>query len=390
MQEARRLMFQRLRESLPALRDRVYLNTGTSGPVPEPAFARQVALLETFLREGFSSPPAMAAYAKALREARAAVASVLSCDPERVALTQSTSDGLGLVASGLDWRPGDEVITSDLEHVSGIAPWRELARRKGVVVKELASEDGYLEASRVLDAVTPRTRLICISHVSYATGAVLPVREVCLGARDAGVLVAVDGAQAAGHLPVDVKELGCHFYALPGQKWLLGPEGTGALYVAPEALDVLAPSRVGWASLSSEGDGLNLIQLHRDARRFETGTVDAPAFAALAESIRILESLGWEAIFTRARALARRAAQGLAALPGVRILTPRHADSGLLTFAVEGLDPERVVKELWEKRRIVIRSIPKPRALRASFHAFNNEGDVEALVAAVDQMIRKA
>ena len=383
-------MFQRLRESIPALRDRVYLNTGTSGPMPQQAFEKEVELLEVIYREGFSSPPALAAYSQALAEAKKALASVLACDPGTLALTHSTSDGLGMVASGLDWRPGDEVIISDLEHVSGVAPWRELALRRGIVVKELKSEGGYLEPSRVIEAITSRTKLICISHVSYATGAVLPVREVCATAREMGVLVVVDGAQAAGHLPIDVAALGCDFYAVPGQKWLLGPEGTGALYVAPHALDKLSPSRIGWASIAGEGEGPDGIALHADARRYETGTVHAPAFAALAQSIRTLEGLGWPNIFERAKSLARRAAQGLSELEGVRVLTPTWAGSGLLTFAVVGAEPERIVKELWAKRRIVIRSIPRPAALRASFHAFNDESDVDALVSAVAEAARSA
>lgn len=379
-------MFQALRERIPAVQDRVYLNTGTSGPMPREAYEKEVELLELIYREGFSSPPALAAYSRALEEARKAAAAVLGCEPGRIALTHSTSDGIGVVASGIDWRPGDEVIVSDLEHISGIAPWKELAARRGVVVRELETEGGCLEPERVVKALTPKTKLICISHVSYATGAVLPVQEVCALARARGVLVIVDGAQAAGHLPVRVEELGCDFYALSGQKWLLGPEGTGALYVAPQALELLAPSRVGWASLAKEDEAAGGIALHRDARRFETGTVHAPAFAALAESIRILEALGWENIFARARALARLAADELSRVRGVKILTPRSADSGLLTFAVEGREPERLVRELWAKRRIVVRSIPKPVALRASFHAFNDEADVEALVKAVAEL----
>src|SRR5690606_38293641 len=111
--------------------------------------------------------------------------------------------------------------------------------------------------------------------------------------------VVIDGAQSAGHLPVDVEEIGCDFYALPGQKWLLGPEGTGGLYVRPSALERLAPSRVGWASVASESPGGSEVALHGNARRYETGTVHAPAFAALATSVGMLESIGWERIAAR-------------------------------------------------------------------------------------------
>lgn len=381
-----------LRAELPAARDRVYLNTGTSGPMPERSVRAAVELLDLIAREGYASPPALSAYSQALKEAREALASVVSCEPRSIALTHSTSEGIGIVASGLEWQAGDEVIISDLEHISGIAPWKRLAQAKGVVVRTLQSEGGRLPAERIVAAITPKTKLICISHVSYATGAILPVQEVCRAARAKGVLVLVDGAQAAGHLPVDAPALGCDFYAFPGQKWLLGPEGTGALYVAPHALEKIEPSRIGWASLvhdpaQADDDDVRLLP---DARRFETGTIHAPAFRGLVQSIRMLEAIGWEAIFQRALYLANLAREELSRIPGVRVLTPQAEASGLLTFAVDGVDPERVVKDAWSKHRVVIRSIPSFAALRASFHAFNDPSDVETLAAAVAALVRDA
>src|SRR5690606_35345575 len=134
-------------------------------------------------------------------------------------------------AAGIDWRAGDEVIISDLEHVSGVAPWQRLATARGVKIINLKSLGGYVSPRQIEEAITDSTRLVCLSHVSYATGAELPVREACAAASRRGVMVVVDGAQSAGHILVDVRSIGCDFYALPGQKWLLGPEGTGALYV---------------------------------------------------------------------------------------------------------------------------------------------------------------
>lgn len=391
-EEANRLPIESLRAELPAIRDRVYLNTGTSGPMPERSLKAACDLLEWIAREGFASPPVLSAYSRTLAEAREKLASVLSCDPGSIALTHSTSDGIGIVAAGIDWQAGDEVIISDLEHISGIAPWMLLAKRKGIVVRNLQSEGGRLAAERIVQAITPKTKLICVSHVSYATGAVLPVQEICRTARRAGAWVVVDGAQAVGHLPVDVTALECDFYALPGQKWLLGPEGTGALYVAPQALEAIEPARIGWASLAHDPGqaGEEEIRLHPDARRFETGTIHAPAFRALTESIRMLEAIGWNAIFQRALHLADLAREQLAQIPGVRIVTPKAEASGLLTFAIDGIDPERVVKEVWSNHRIVIRSIPSFAALRAAFHAFNDQDDVEALTSAIAAVAKSA
>lgn len=372
-----------LRSELPALRDRVYLNTGTSGPLPRSAAEDQIALLNLFVNEGFASPPALEAYGQALRRAKSALAAVVGASARNIALTHSTSDGVSIVAAGLPWAPGDEVIISDLEHTSGIAPWLHLARTKGVRIVSLASERGYVAAEAVAKAVSERTRLICMSHVSYATGAILPVAEVARAIAGSGALLLVDGAQGAGHLPVDVDDLGCHFYAFPGQKWLLGPEGTGALYVRDDVLEMLDPTRIGWASVAEESLAALAYRLHPDARRFETGTVHAPAFAGLARAIQLLEAIGWQAIFEHATRLAAQARAKLAEVKGVSVLTPAWAASGLLTFAVSGVDPERMAKALWAKHRIVIRSIPAPRALRAAFHIFNTEEDVDRLVRAV-------
>jgi len=378
--------FQALREQLPALRDRVYLNTGTSGPMPLAAARAGEALSRLILEEGFASPPAIEAYVKALDGARAAFARAIGAEASTIALMHSTSEGIGTVAAGIDWRPGDEVVFSDLEHISGIAPWVELSRRIGVKIVNLRSEGGYLSADQFEHALGERTRLVCLSHVSYSSGAELPVKEVSALAHERGALVVVDGAQGAGNVPVDVEDIGCDFYAVPGQKWLLGPEGTGALYVNKRALEVLKPTRVGWASVAQEEPLKAEARLHVDARRFETGTVHAPAFAALAASIGVLESVGWDRIAARNRALASLARRRLASIEGARALTPEDRATGLLTFAIEGVDPDRAVKFLWE-RRIVIRSIPRRGALRASFHAFNNEEDVERLVEGVQACV---
>jgi len=369
-----------LRQQMPPLKDRVYLNTGTSGPVPLDAARAGEELLQLIVNEGFATPKVMEAYMRALDHAREAIARVIGASTSDIALTHSASEGIGTVAAGIDWRPGDEVIISDLEHISGIAPWTILARSRGVKIVNLQSVGGNLSGRQIEDAITDSTRLICISHVSYATGAELPVKEVCAIARQRGVMVVIDGAQSAGHVPIDVEEIGCDFYALPGQKWLLGHEGTGGLFVSQSALSRLEPSRIGWASLSHEDATQHEVSLHAGARRFETGTVHAPAFATLTASIGMLESIGWDQIFARAKSLANMARTHLAEIDGVEIVTPQERATGLLTFALRGVEPSRVVRHLWERCRVIIRSIPHPAALRASFHAFNNEEDVRRLV----------
>lgn len=371
-----------LREQIPALSDRVYLNTGTSGPVPLAAFQAQVDLLQRFSYEGYSTPTVAAAYARALTAARRAIAGLLNCSSDEIVLTSSTSDGVGIVAQGLTWEPGDEIITSDLEHIAGIAPWFGLAQRYGVRVVSLESKDGHLEAEDFRRAITARTKLICVSHVSWATGTVLPVEEICRTAREAGVLTLIDGAQSVGHIPIDLQDIACDFYTVSGQKWLLGPEGTGALFVRSSALEKVFPTRIGWSSLESPVVTDGVLHFQPDARRFETGTLHAPAYAGLAQSVNMLQRIGAATIFSHAVNLSALAAELLAELDHVTVLSPPATRSGLLTFSIPG-DADAWVRKLWEEHKVIVRSIPHLHALRASFHAFNTEDDVRALVRAV-------
>lgn len=399
---------------MPALHDRAYLNTGTSGPIPLPSFEAQVELLRRFSDEGFSTPDVAEAYGEAIESARETIADLLHCDADEIVLTNSTSDGIGIVAHGLDWQPGDEIITSDLEHIAGIAPWLDAATRRGAKVVTLEGENGHLHAERFAEALTPRTKLICLSHICWTTGTVLPLKEICAIAREAGGLTLVDGAQSAGHIPVDVGDLGCDFYTVSGQKWVLGPEGTGALYVNKAVLEDVAPTRIGWSSLESSDPDDGTLTFHPNARRFETGIVHAPAYAALARSIEMLQAIGMDNVFARAVELSARARDGLSKLPGVKILSPADTPSGLLTFAVaepnrqasssvrgnsddSGDDApqshaERLVAELWREHRVIIRSLASvpgysEPALRASFHVFNTEADVDELVAGIAQLL---
>ena len=264
-------------------------------------------------------------------------------------------------------------------------------RRESSSITFKAKEDtcGRISSSA---AITPRTRLICISHIVVLDrGGPSRPGDLCpcsaSGHRRRRRRRPSCGASSRGCHP-----LGCDFYAVPGQKWLLGPEGTGALYVSPEALEKITPTRIGWASVVHEGGGVDPegnVVLHPDARRFETGTIHAPAFAALTESIRLLAEIGWEAIFERALSLARLARARLSEMPGVQILTPEEAASGLLTFSIAGVDPDQLVNSLWSERRIVIRSIPFPSSFARILPRVNDESDVEAFASAVSDVAKR-
>ena len=311
--------------------------------------------------------------------ARAAASRLINAAPEDVALTQNTTHGMNLGVASMDWREGDEVVSTTTEHPGCLVPLHNLRERFGVKVTLVSPP---ITAEKIEAAMTPRTRLIALSHVDWTSGEVFPLREICGLARERGALTLVDGAQSVGSIPVDVPASGADMYAFTAHKWVLGPEGIGALYVRP-GLDVRS-TNVGFLSLTDpfafdpEGDN----ELKADARRFEAST-GSPAlcagFAAAAEAVHERREAGFGGIRHRAGLLLDLFSE----IPRVTLRSPRPAESGLVSFEVEGLAAKEVAERLLEER-FVLRYIPGARSyVRASTHLFNSEEELEALARAV-------
>jgi selenocysteine lyase/cysteine desulfurase len=236
-----------LRAQFPVLERVAYLNTGSVGPLAEAAADAASADLRLQLAEGRAGI-AHFEHAGALADRlRARVSGLFGCDPWEVALNGATTDGVNAVLSGLDLAPGDEIVTSDEEHPGLLAPLASVRDRRGVEIR-------VVPLDVIADAVGPRTRLIACSHVSWVSGRVVDVEA--LAAASAPVLL--DGAQGLGAVPVDVRALGCEYYAASGQKWLCGPVGSGYLYVRENAIDGLSPAWPGYGTLSDTQRPLDL------------------------------------------------------------------------------------------------------------------------------------
>lgn len=387
------LDWRTLRDSIPALRDQVYLNTGVSGPPPVFSIEEEISWTRRLAETGPGRPDVFEAVFAETERVRETLAEFIGAKADEVALTQSCSDGIALVAAGLDWQPGDEVLVAqELEHVSGLLPWYDLQRKHGVVVRVVSADDYRLRVDDVARAMTDRTKLICMSHVSFNTGAKLPVADVAQLARERGAMLLVDGAQGPGHVVTNVRELGCHFYSCAGQKWMLGPDGTGALFVSEDAVDAVQAVLMGWATVVHDGSPPEQFRLHDNARRFEVAGKHVPSLAALARSVRALQAVGMAEVESRIHRLVGKLRNGLAAIDGVELITPDDPAlwSGLVVFRIDGMDVEEAVKTLWERWRIVIRWVPSPRALRASVHVFNTEEELDLLVEAVKELAASA
>lgn len=371
-----------LRQELPVVERQVYLNTGTAGPLPRRTAAAITAANERQLLDGRASFKVyMEEYFPLLDDVRARFARLLGADAGEVALTHHTTEGMNIATWGINWQPGDEIVATTHEHEAGLLPAYAAARRFGLTVR-LVDADGSADAvaEAVAAALSPRTRLVSLSHVTFTTGAVLPVRAIAEVAHQRGALVAVDGAQAAGAIPVDVRALDVDFYAVPGQKWLCGPEGVGALYVRRSSLSALAPTYIGGFALR-DFEAMDLTGNFLpapDARRYEQSSIYWPTLYGMQASLRWLdEEVGWPWLFAQAETITARCRTMLSALPGVTLHTPTP-HGPLTAFSVAGLDAQPTALQLVEQG-IVIRSIPHYNWLRVATGFFTNEADLAHL-----------
>jgi L-cysteine/cystine lyase len=378
---------QRIRLEMPATTTNLFLNAGSFGPLPICVLQAMQEQMQEEWQNGRLGAAAFEAMRKIYDNSRSRVARLLNADLDEIALTDNTGEGLNIISNGIQWHEDDEVITTNHEHMSLLAPLYQLRDRYGIVIRFAdigpTAERPVLKA--IADLVTPRTRLISISHVTWTTGAVLNIGEVGYMGREWGIPVLIDGAQSAGAIPVDVKALGIDFYAIPMQKWLCGPDGTGALYVRRDALSYVSPTYAGpWSIKHEEGLEWELLE---SAQRFEVGGRQTAAIAGQAAVLKWLEeTVGHRWLFERIGSLSAYAYKALNEVPGLTILTPRQGESGLVSFKLVGRDDTEVVTYLRDKHNIYIRNIPTTNSLRISTGFYNTEEEIDKLITALKEM----
>ena len=376
-----------VREALPALAAGIYLNTGSVGPLPAETAAAMADMAAYERDVGRAHEAAVDEALARMGEARAGVAAVVGADVDAVALTHATTDGLNAASMLPDWRAGGRAVTTAHEHAGGTGPLYALRDRYGVDVTFVdAGDDGDDERTLAAfeAAITPDTRLVSVSHVLWTTGAVLPVARIADLAHARGALVVVDGAQAAGAIPVRFEDLGADAYAVPAQKWLLGPEGMGALVVDRAAIDRLTPALGGWYSFErsdSTGDAV----WWTDARRFEASGYHRPSVVGMARSIGWLSMyVGLDFVHSCGAAMAAAAATRLAAIRGVTVLTPLDRMATLVTFRIGGWPAQAALDELGSRTFAIARTIPSLDAVRISLGFFTSDDELERFAAAVE------
>jgi L-cysteine/cystine lyase len=374
-----------VREALPALGAGIYLNTGSVGPLPAETMAAMTEQADHEFRVGRAHMDGFMDLLQRMAEARAAVAAILTTDPAAIALSHSTTDGVNAFMLAVDLRPGDHIVTTQHEHPGILAPVA-VARARGVdatFVDVGLGEDDRRTLDAIEAAMTARTRLVAVSHVLWTTGAVLPIAAIAEIAHARGALVVVDGAQSAGAIPIDLEATGTDVYAIAGQKWLLRPEGTGALAVRPSLVERLTPGLGGYFSLETF-DRFGAASFQTDARRFEWSGVHRPSVVGMARSLSWLSMfVGLDWIYARGASMARSAADRLASIPGVDVITPTHQMASLVTFRIRGWPAVDAVAELGARSFAIIRTIDSLDAIRISVGFFNSAEELERFAEAV-------
>ncbi len=330
---------------------------------------------------------------------RTAVARFINAErAESIVFTRNATESLNLIAYawGLNnLKKGDEVILSDMEHHSNLVPWHIISRHTGAVLKFIRmNSDFQLDLQSLKDNIGPRTKVVSVVHVSNVLGTINPVKEICRLAHEAGAIAIVDGAQSAPHMPVDVREIGCDFYALSGHK-MCGPTGIGALYARYELLERMEPFLGG-------GEMINEVfpttsNYAKPPYKFEAGTPNIAGAVGLKAAVEYLEAVGLKEVEEHEIALGDYAARRLAEIEGVRIFRPKTTGTGVVSFTVENVHPHDI-STILDSEGVAIRAghhcaQPLMRKLqvqstaRASFYIYNDKSDVEVLASALEKGI---
>ena len=304
-----------------------------------------------------------------------------------IAFVANTTSGLALVARGLDFRPGDEVVITNVEYPANRYPWEDLARRCGVKLVEVQQRgDGRIDADEVADAITDRTRVVSISHVQYASGHRIELRPIADMVHRVGGFLCVDAIQSVGVLPVDVASDEIDFLSADGHKWMLGPEGCGVFYCREELTRNLHPPVVGWMNMvDADNYGDYRFELLPDARRFEPGSYNVAGIQALGASLALLLTEGIEGVWSAVDHLTCHLCDRLSE-KGYLVYSPRdrqHERSGIVSFVhPDARQHPRIVQELG-CRNIII-ALREGR-LRVSPHFYNTREQIDRLVEVIPQ-----
>jgi len=319
---------------------------------------------------------------------RVTTANLINASKEEIAFVKNTSEGISIVAKGIDWQWGDRIVTTKVEYPANIYPWMEIVRSHGCNLVMVPEETDPITGARhvplekILEAAGhPKTRLVTLSHVEFASGQRHDLAKIGAFCRENGKLLCVDAIQSLGVLPVDVRAMNVDFLSADGHKWLLAPEGAGVFFCRKELIERTRPLMIGWMNVIDALDyGKYDYTLRSDAGRFECGSHNTPGLLALKASVEMLSSVGIGMIAQRVRELTDRLIHGLSA-KGYSIVSPRDKWqwSGIVSFTAKNPDDHEAIFQALRREHKTEIALREGR-LRASPHFYNTEQQIDRLI----------
>lgn len=369
-----------VRQHFPLKKEWTYLNNGTMGPSPN--------VVGEAMKEGIMRNDELGDYG-GYEDCIKAIAPFTGVHKNEIALTHNVTEGNNIACWGMPLRRGDEVIMTDQEHVGGALPWLNRQKLHGIKIKTFTPAATAAETlQRVNDLVTKRTRVIAVPHMPCTTGQVLPIKEICTLARDKKIYTCIDGAHGPGMMPLNLHDIGCDTYASCCHKWMLGPKGTGFLYVKADIGVVLQPYFVGGGSTMGEWNMATMPgympPFAESAHRYFGGTQSLPLSNGVTASVNFLEEIGMDNVYARIKYLSAYLQQKLLGLGSkVTLLTPTEEVSfaGVNSFRIKGVEPDDFFQRCYDKKiRIRVVTENDMNCARISTHIYNNTTEIDMLV----------
>jgi L-cysteine/cystine lyase len=381
---------EQYRQEFPGLANKVYFNFGGQGTLPRTALAAITDTHNYLQQHGPFSLQINAWIEQKRAHLKQILAQELGVRTQTITLTENVTAGCNIVLWGIDWQAGDRILMTDCEHPGVIAIVKEIARRFGVEVAfcpilETLNQGDPIEV--ISQHLTPKTRLVILSHLLWNTGQILPLTEiveVChnYSAKDRPVRVLVDAAQSVGSMPLNLTKTGVDFYAFTGHKWLCGPAGVGGLYVSSEAFGEIQPTFMGWRSIKINENG-EIASVREDGQLFEVATSAYPEYEGLRAAIALHQQWGTpQERYTKICQLSEFLWQSLSQIEGIKCLKNSPPEAGLISFQINNNSHAQIVQAL-ETQGFFLRTIANPDCIRACVHYFTLPSEIEQLVKAI-------
>ncbi|HCW06729.1 MAG TPA: hypothetical protein DGG95_05125 [Cytophagales bacterium] len=380
--------WKKVRDQFSLDRDKVFFNPGTVGAMPKVVVDKMTEHLK-YIASGVADwaykddnkEEYISGYNN-LMSIRKKVGQLINADALEIAMTDNVTNGMSYIANGITLQPGDEILTTDQEHGGGQSSWKLKEKRFGAVFKTVAIGKPITNTAEVYDkilkAITPKTKVLMLSHMISGSGAILPVKELCAEAKKRGIFTVLDGAQTIGQIKVDVKDIGCDAYVGCFHKWMGAPAGTGFMFVKNEYLKNL------WTSVSSYRWDDHADEGFRFTQR---GTGNFPILKGLNAALDFHFELGPDRVYDRIKFLGNRLRTGLRALPKVKVFSPPEESmcAGITVYNIDGWTGTKLQDNYWEKAKMRPRSQGDVYGVRHCTHIFNSEEEIDKAISLVKE-----